>query len=213
LNTAPPTISSCPAAIGTAAHHGKTRKLSVDRRNRKIALVANCLLNQNAKVAGMASWPAMVSPVIDVLSQADVGIVQLPCPEVEHLGVSRPTGEDTREQYDTPAYRACCLRLAQHVVRHAQQYINSGCQVVCVLGVEGSPSCSVTTVPTRKGPADGSGVFFEVLLTELKRADLEVPVIGIPEAADMTQALADVRSEVSTPPANTDQTSRTSDQD
>lgn len=174
----------------------KTERLSVtdDRRSRKIALVAHCLLNQNAKVAGMASWPALVNPVIDILTQANVGIVQMPCPEVEHLGVSRPTGEDTKEQYDTPEYRGCCLRLAQHVVGQAQQYVNAGCQVVCVLGMEGSPSCSVTTVPTRKGPADGSGVFFEILLTELKKANLEISVIGIPEAADMSQALAQARS-------------------
>jgi len=185
-----------------------------DRRSRKIAFVAHCLLNQNAKVAGMASWPAMVNPVIDILSQADVGIVQMPCPEVEHLGVNRPTGEDTKEQYDTPEYRACCLRLAEQIVGQAQQYVNAGCQVVCLLGVEGSPSCSVTTVPTRKGPADGSGVFFEFLLTELKEANLEVPVVGIPEAADMSQALAQFRRSLPTPhPMNTDQTSRTSDQD
>jgi len=164
-----------------------------DRRNRKIAFVAHCLLNQNAKVAGTPGWPALVNPVIDILSQADVGIVQMPCPEIEHLGVSGPTGEDTKEQYDTPGYRACCLQLAQHIVGQAQQYVNAGCQVVCVLGVEGSPSCSVTTVPTRNGPAEGSGAFFEILLAEFRKADVGIPVVGIPEAADMTQALAQVR--------------------
>lgn len=185
-----------------------------DQRSGKIAFVAHCLLNQNAKVAGTASWPAMVTPVIDILSQADVGIVQMPCPEVEHLGVSRPTGEDTKEQYDNPEYRICCLRLAQHVVGQAQQYVNAGCQVVCVLGVEGSPSCSVTTVPIRKGPAEGSGVFFEILQAEFRKADLEIPVIGIPEAADMSQALAQVRRALPTPHLmNTDQTLRTSDRD
>jgi predicted secreted protein len=173
----------------------KTGRFSVtdDRRSRKIAFVAHCLLNQNAKVAGTAGWPAMVNPVIDILSQADVGIVQLPCPEVEHLGISRPTGDDIKEQYDTPGYRVCCLRLAQHVVGQAQQYVNAACQIVCILGVEGSPSCSVAKVPTRNGPADGSGVFFEILQAEFRKANLQVPVVGIPEAADMTQALAQVR--------------------
>jgi predicted secreted protein len=172
-----------------------------DRRSHKIAFVAHCLLNQNAKVAGMASWPAMVNPVIDILSQAHVGIVQLPCPEIEHFGVGRPTGEDTKEQYDTPEYRASCLRLAEQTVGRAQHYLSAGYQVVCILAVEGSPSCSVSTVPTRNGPADGSGVFFEILLAEFRKGDLNVPVIGIPEAADLTSALAQVRSVVSTPPA------------
>jgi predicted secreted protein len=172
-----------------------------DRRSHKIAFVAHCLLNQNAKVAGTAGWPAMVNPVVDVLSQANVGIVQLPCPEIEHLGVSRPTGEDTKEQYDRPEYRACCLRLAQQIVRKAQQYISAGYRVVCILGVEGSPSCSVSMVPTRNGLADGSGVFFEILLAEFRKGSLEVPVVGIPEAADITQPLAQVRSALSTPPA------------
>ena len=128
--------------------------------------------------------------------------------------VSRPTGEDTKEQYDTPEYRARFLQLAEHAVGQAQQYVNAGCQIVCILGVEGSPSCSVTTVPTRNGPADGSGIFFEILLAEFRKADLQVPVVGIPEAADMTQAVAQVRRTLPTPhPMNPDQTSRTSDQD
>ena len=172
-----------------------------DRRSHRIALLAHCLLNQNAKVAGTADWPAMVNPVVEILSQAHAGMVQLPCPEIEHFGVSRPTGEDTKEQYDCPEYRASCLRLAQQIVHQAQEYVNAGCQVVCILGVEGSPSCSVSQVPTRNGPAKGSGVFFEILLAEFCKVDLGVPVIGIPESADLSQALVQLRSVLSTPPA------------
>jgi predicted secreted protein len=164
-----------------------------DRRSRRIAFIAHCLLNQNAKVAGMAGWPALVNPVIEVLSQANVGIVQLPCPETEHFGLDRLTGDDTKERYDCPEYRAFCSRLSQQIVRQVKQYLDAGYQVVCILGVEGSPSCSVSTVPTRDGPVAGSGVFFEVLLAELRRAGIGVPVIGVPEAKDLAEPIARIR--------------------
>jgi len=37
----------------------------------------------------------------------------------------------------------------------------------------------------------------DTLLTELEKADVEIAVIGIPEAAEMTEALAQVRSAAS----------------
>lgn len=171
---------------------GKQERVMQDRRSRKVIFLAHCLLNQNAKVAGLAGWPALVKPLIDVLAEADIGIVQLPCPECEHFGLGRPTGEDTREQYDCPKYRDTCLRLCRQVVRQVEQYLDGDYQVVCILGVEGSPSCSVATVPTRKGPAPGVGVFFEILLSELHHANIEVPAIGVPEAADLSETVSQI---------------------
>jgi predicted secreted protein len=166
----------------------------MDKRSRRVAFVAHCLLNQNAKVAGAAAWPAMVTPLVELLSRAEIGIIQLPCPEVAHFGLGRPTGDDTKEQYDCPEYRATCQRLAREVIRELRQYLDGGYEVACVLGVEGSPSCSIATVPTRKGRTAGSGVFFEVLLDDLRQAKIEVAAIGIPEAGDLAATLARVEA-------------------
>jgi predicted secreted protein len=166
----------------------------MDERSRRVAFIAHCLLNQNAKVAGVADWPAMVTPLIERLGQAEIGIIQLPCPEIVHFGLGRPAGADTKEQYDCPEYRHTCQRLSGEVIREMRQYLDGGYEVVCVLGVEGSPSCSVATVPTRKGRMAGSGVFLEVLLDELRQAEIDVAVVGVPEAEDLTATLAKVEA-------------------
>jgi len=165
-----------------------------DRRGRRVAFVAHCLLNQNAKAAGLAGWAAMVKPIIDILNEAEIGVVQLPCPEYEFYGLTRPKGEDTKEQYDCPEYRAICWELCRRTVDQVKRYLDAGYKVACILGIEGSPSCSVLTVPTREGVVPGSGIFFETLLSELRLAGIEVPVLGIPETADLAETVRELRT-------------------
>src|SRR5256885_12468636 len=50
---------------------------------RKVALVANCLLNQNAKVCQGAHYPGLVSPVVEALRKRGYVLQQLPCPELD----------------------------------------------------------------------------------------------------------------------------------
>jgi predicted secreted protein len=177
-----------------------------DRRSRKLAVVAHCLLNQNAKAAGLALYAGVCGPVLSLLSRHGIGIVQMPCPEVSHLGPSRPLGTDTREQYDSPAYRGVCRAIAKHVVAEVSAYVESGYSVLFVLGVEGSPSCSVSRVPVLVGASGrvlkpGKGLYMELLGCELQNAGLHVPMVGIPESDlagnldDVLEALAHIVSE------------------
>ena len=171
-----------------------------DARSRKVVLVSHCLLNQNAKVEGLARYPGVFEPLAEVLCSGEAGLLQMPCPEVAEFGLQRPHGTDTREQYDTPEYWEACRRLAAEVAGLAATYRQAGYAVACVLGVEGSPSCSVERVPVI-GPGGqrvlqaGQGVFTEALVRELERAGVEVPFIGIPEteeAGSLREALAEV---------------------
>jgi predicted secreted protein len=58
------------------------------KRSRRIALVSHCLLNVNAKVEGLAEYQG-VHPVIEGLSAAGFGVIQLPCLEMTHMGMKR----------------------------------------------------------------------------------------------------------------------------
>ncbi|MDA3936305.1 MAG: hypothetical protein PF636_05500 [Actinomycetota bacterium] len=71
------------------------------KRSRRIALVSHCLLNVNAKVEGLAEYQG-VHPVIEGLSAAGFGVIQLPCLEMTHMGMKR--WAQVMEQYDHPAY-------------------------------------------------------------------------------------------------------------
>jgi len=53
---------------------------------RKVALVANCLLNQNAKVCEGARYRGLVSPVVEALRSRGYQLQQLPCPELAFAG-------------------------------------------------------------------------------------------------------------------------------
>lgn len=169
-----------------------------DDRSRRIILVAHCLLNQNSKVAGLASYRGVVTPLISILVDAGVGIVQLPCPELVLLGPLRPVGTDTVEQYDTPEYRATCLGIARRTAATAVSYEEAGYKIVCVLGVEGSPSCSVSRVPHllaehRSELQPGTGIFIQALNDQLSSSGLNIPLLGLPEseeAGDLRSALA-----------------------
>lgn len=49
---------------------------------RRVALIANYLLNQNAKVCEGAHYRGVVSPVVQALRGRGYELQQLPCPEL-----------------------------------------------------------------------------------------------------------------------------------
>lgn len=60
-----------------------------DRRSGRVAFLIECLLNQNARDMGAAESPAIARPVIERLARRDVGMVQIPCPEIACLDFPR----------------------------------------------------------------------------------------------------------------------------
>ena len=160
-----------------------------DPRSRRVVFLAHCLLNQNAKVSGIACFPGVFEPLVSILCREGAGIVQMPCPEVAHLGLARPLGTDTREQYDTPEYRETCRTIAAGVVEEIALYLQNGYFVTCILGVEGSPSCGAARVPRldaagKRVLMPGKGIFMEALGMELERANLSAVMIGVPESTE-----------------------------
>jgi predicted secreted protein len=162
------------------------------QRGKKVAVVAHCLLDVNTKVKGLATY-AGVHPIVRELISEDVGIIQLPCPEVVHLGMRR--WGMTKEQYDVPSYRRLCERLVEPVLDTLRALADDGCEIVGIWGVDGSPSCGVTvTCAGFSGgelesldalPASthvpGEGVFLSILREACFEAGLDVPFRTIAE--------------------------------
>ncbi|MFH1436996.1 MAG: CD3072 family TudS-related putative desulfidase [Pseudomonadota bacterium] len=175
-----------------------------DKRSRTVVFAAHCLLNQNAKVEGLAGSPGMLEPLVELLAGEGAGVIQMPCPEVACLGPGRPPGTDTREQYDSPQYRETCRRIASQMTELMSSYAKNGYTISCILGVEGSPSCSVARAPVLDGRGKrvlvpGKGIFIEELAYAMDKEGLDVPVIGIPEveaAGDIGDALSRTRKAV-----------------
>jgi len=156
---------------------------------RKVALIANCLLNQNAKVCQGAHYRGVVSPVVEALRRHGYRLQQLPCPELAFAGVRRWWA--VYEQYDTPAYRDHCRRLAQAIAPQIEQYLRRGDEVI-LIGLDGSPSTGVrftSSAPDWGGrpnrPQDDwhivprRGIWIEELEAELARRGLPpLPATG-----------------------------------
>src|SRR3981189_3590627 len=106
----------------------------------KVALLANCLLNQNAKVCEGARYPGVANPVVEALRNRGYELQQLPCPELAFAGVRRWWA--VYEQYDTAAYRAHFRSLAQAIAPLVEQYLRRGDEVI-LIGLDGSPSTGV----------------------------------------------------------------------
>jgi len=148
-----------------------------DSRSRKVVLVPHCVLNQNARAAGAAERPSAVTELVTALLDREVGILQMPCPEIFAFGLDR--GRICIEkELRTPHGRSIIRALAQDLVQQIRAYRDYGIQVLGILGKNGSPSCGVEE--TWVGHVcPGSGAFMEELASELKDKGIELEMTGI----------------------------------
>ena len=164
--------------------------------SKKIVLVANCLLNTNAKVDGI-STVAGASPLIIKLVEAGYGIIQLPCVEMAMFGCQR--WGIVYEQCDFPSFRKKCRELLEPIIDQVKDFKRHGYEIKAVIGADGSPNCAVNT--TCSGPwggefsgsidyndrissisnVNGMGVMMEEMQSMLIKADIDIPFCAISE--------------------------------
>lgn len=164
---------------------------------RRVAFVAHCLANQNAKVSEFARCAGVVTPLVARLRASGYALEQLPCPEMAYLGVTR--WWQSREQYDTPGYRRHCRTLARTVVDTVAAYARQDYEVV-IIGLDGSPSSGVRLTSTKttwggrpEGAAAGGSDRIPgmgVWMTELKR-EFESRGLPFPRATGIAMDAAD----------------------
>ncbi len=169
------------------------------QRSGRILVVCHCLLNANAKVRPLAAYGGAHLEALRPWLEQGVGLFQLPCPETACLGLRR--WGMTREQYDHPAFRRACRGLLQPVLDQLAAFAADGCEVVAVVGMDGSPNCGafatcagflggeVSSPATRLDDqvaalriAPGRGVFLEELAAALDAAGLDIPFWAVDEA-------------------------------
>ena len=150
---------------------------SKDCRSMKVVFVPHCALNQNARLAGCAEAPATITKLIVGLMDRQIGIIQLPCPELLMLGLDRERIQ-IRSGLSSHPVRKALAKLARQQVYQIKEYRTCGVKVLGVLGKDGSPSCGVTRTSCPQGPCAGMGAFIEVLQAELDAQGLEVELVG-----------------------------------
>lgn len=161
-----------------------------DVRSRRIVLVAHCILNQNAISGGTADYSGCDPGLVRLLLGAGVGILQLPCPELNCLGLDRgdPAGGERPVLEENTRIRAAMggaaparilAGLVEQVLFQVQQYRQNGFQVLGIVGINRSPSCGVELTTRDHQERPGRGVFLEALEQALAQRGIQLPVVGV----------------------------------
>ena len=145
-------------------------------RSRKVVYAAHCMLNQNARITTAADFPAMFEPLVDWLKAHNIGIVQMPCPELRVLGLGRVT---VREGLETAEGHKHLHELIDDLIFEIKEYQFQAFDVVGILGKQGSPSCGVTQTWLDERQQEGVGVFIRLFRERLDREGLDVEILGV----------------------------------
>ena len=176
-----------------------------DGRSKKVVFLAHCLLNQNAISDGTAVYPSAFQGLIRFFLDNEVGIVQMPCPELCCLGLDRGnalgaqspvTVENTRIRaaMGAPGPARGLTALVDQVMLQAEEYHRHGFHIVALIGVNRSPCCGVETTSLQDRELPGQGLFVEALAGRLRAAGLEVPLLGVKASDDPSSFLARLRA-------------------
>ena len=166
-----------------------------DGRSRRVVFLAHCLLNQNAISDNTAVYPAAFRDVVNFFLERDVGIVQMPCPELCCLGLDRgdPAGgtravtvENTRIRaaMKAPLPYETLMRLVDLVMLQITEYHRNGFHILGIVGANRSPNCGVETTSADGEERPGRGLFMEELERRLTAAGLALPMVGLKASDD-----------------------------
>ncbi len=157
--------------------------------------VAHCVLNQNSISDGTADYPGAHVDVIRALMDAQVGIVQMPCPELCCLGLDRGNiygaespvvVENTRirKEMQKEPVTARLAALVDQVMMQVEEYLKHGFMILGIVGINRSPCCGVDTTSDHDSEIKGQGIFVAAIQEALAAENLSIPVIGIKSTND-----------------------------
>jgi predicted secreted protein len=161
-----------------------------DIRSKKIILAAHCILNQNSISDNTADHAATIPEIINLLQEHEIGIIQLPCPELFCLGLDRGDklgGEravivENSRIRKVMSEKKSVLKLntiVSQTVYQIEEYLKHGFVIFGIIGINRSPSCGVETTSLNNEEVQGEGVFMESIRKELEKRNISVKMIGI----------------------------------
>lgn len=149
-------------------------------RSNRYVFVPFCALAQGVRAQGIVrDYPAVINPIIRMLADNNINIVQMPCPELFFDGFTRRPKQ--KGAYDTPQNREVYKKVAKIVADQISMLQSAGCEIIAILGIEFSPSCAVSqlTGPPPQRFIKGKGIFIEELEVLLRHITPKPRLIGI----------------------------------
>ena len=169
-----------------------------DIRSKKVVFMAHCLLNQNSISDGTAVYPAAFKDIINLFMDNDIGIVQLPCPELCCLGLDRGnvygadnpvTVENTRirREMEKNGTQTKLKTLVDYTMLQIDEYKKHGFEIKGIIGANRSPNCGVESTSDNDVEISGMGVFMEALHKEVTSRGLNIRMTGIKGSDDIME--------------------------
>lgn len=180
-----------------------------DQRSKRIVLVSHCILNQNSISDGTADFPGTNASIVKLLMESNVGIIQLPCPELSCLGLDRGDVhggerdvivENTRirRQMETERSTEIIQHLVDQILFQIKEYIKNGFSILGIIGINRSPSCGIQTTSKNNQEVIGEGVFMERLKQELGKNGIHLDMVGI-KALETDAAIGSIQKMILKP--------------
>lgn len=174
-----------------------------DGRSKRVAFLAHCLLNQNAISDGTAVYPAAFKSTLQVLLKEDIGVVQLPCPELcclgldrgDEYGAERPvTVENTRIRREMSEGKAAnrLAALVDYTMYQIEEYHRHGFELTVIVGVDRSPNCGVNTTSDSGIEVPGMGLYMSALKERIETAGICIPILGLKSDKDGVEKLLNI---------------------
>jgi predicted secreted protein len=161
-----------------------------DNRSKKLVLVSHCLLNQNSISDGTADYAGTFTDIIHKLVEKNIGIIQMPCPELLCLGLDRgdingynrsvlEENSRIRQQLLTESSQKRIKTIVDNVFFQVDEYLKNGFTIHGVIGVNRSPSCGIETTSVDNEEVNGEGVFIQQLLEKFQKKGINLPMVGV----------------------------------
>jgi predicted secreted protein len=171
-----------------------------DGRSKRVVFVAHCLLNQNSISDGTAVYPAAFKDVVDFFLNSNIGIIQMPCPELCCLGLDRgdiygadrPVVEENTRirlemQKEKPNEKL--NHLVEYVIEQVLEYHKYGFEIIGMIGANRSPNCGVNTTSDHNMEISGMGLFIERIYERLLQENISIPMVGIKATDNIIEKL------------------------
>lgn len=168
------------------------------KRNKRIVVLAHCILNANSKVDGLSLYPGSMNPLIQFFLSEGIGMIQLPCPETQVYGIRR--WGHVKEQFSHPFFRKQISNLVEPTIMDLVAYRDMGYDIMAIIGIDGSPSCGVSKTCSSSewfGELENSdqlmekkstlievespGVFIEEIVGLMQQYQLDIPFLAVDE--------------------------------
>lgn len=132
----------------------------------KVIFVPQCVLNPSIKGSIQSK------EIIKLFAESNIGIIQLPCPEIEYNG---KLVKGTRQNKE---YRQFCKKISLKVMKDIKKYIKANYNVLGILGVDFSRTCGVHHIQRGSKIMPGKGVFIKELESEMQKGNFQVPILA-----------------------------------